>query len=149
MAVRRDQPYPGMNFLVDIGDGTDGPDAGVQEVVFPEARLHVVEYRTGNAPENDVRKIHTLSKYTNLTLRRGALGSLNWYNWWNEVRNGAQNTARSVTITLLSEDRSQIVLAWRFLRARPVNFQFSALNALAPEVLTESLELAFERIEME
>src|SRR5580765_7325909 len=33
MAVQRDTPYPGFNFLVDLGDGeTGGPQAGFQEV---------------------------------------------------------------------------------------------------------------------
>ncbi len=30
MAILRDKPYPGMNFLVDLGTGqTEGPDAGL------------------------------------------------------------------------------------------------------------------------
>ena len=44
MPVQRDRPYAAMNFHVDLGLG-DGPDAGVSEVVFPEARLLVNEYR--------------------------------------------------------------------------------------------------------
>jgi hypothetical protein len=50
---------------------------------------------------------------------------------------------------LLSEDRKEAVLTWRFHRARPANHQFSALNAVMTETLIESLELAFERLEME
>ena len=33
MAVLRERPYPGFNFLVDLGGGTtDGPEAGFQEM---------------------------------------------------------------------------------------------------------------------
>jgi hypothetical protein len=52
-------------------------------------------------------------------------------------------------VKLLNEDRTEVVLTWKFLRARPVAHQFSTLNALTGETLLESLEVAFERLEME
>ena len=46
MAAPRDKPYPGLNYLVDLGSGqTDGPRAGLAEVIFPEARPYIREYR--------------------------------------------------------------------------------------------------------
>jgi hypothetical protein len=94
----------------------------------------VLEYRNGNEKENSSRKLQTITKHGNLVLRRGVMGSLNWYQWWNAVRN---------------EDHTATVLTWKFLRARPVNHQFSPLNALGSEAFMEILELAFERLEME
>lgn len=150
MAVLRAKPYPGMNFTVDIGTGEpDGPEAGLVEVVFPEARLQINEYRNGNDKANEPVKINTLTHYGNLILKRGAIGSLSWYEWWNEVRNGDPGAARTVTVKLLDEDRSEVVLAWRFLRAQPANYQYSPLNALVAEALVETLELSFERMELE
>ena len=149
MAIMRDKPYAGSNFLVDLGTGdTQGPDAGLLEVIFPEARVEVIEYRNGNAKANEIVKIQSLIKYGNVTLKRGVIGSLSWYAWWNEIRNGAQ-TVRNVTVSLENEDHSAIVLAWRFFHARPVMYQFSPLNALGCAAFTETLELAFERLEME
>lgn len=149
MAVLRDRPYPGMNFLVDLGDGnTDGPDAGVAGVVFPDARLQVNEYRTGNDRVKEVEKLLTLSHYGNLILRRGAIGSLSWYRWWDEVRNGG-NAQRDIRIHLLDEQQTTTVLAWRFLRAKPVAYQYSPMQAQVADTLYETLELAFERLEME
>jgi len=150
MAVMRDKPYAGMNFTVDLGTGdTTSTDAGLIEVIFPEARIQICEYRNGNDRDNEPIKIHSLTHYGNLILRRGAIGSLAWYEWWNDARNGNPAVARDVMVQLLSEDRSEVVLTWKFLRARPVNHQFSALNAVATETLIESLELAFDRLEME
>ena len=150
MAVLRDKPYPAVNFVVDLGAGqTEGPEAGLAEVIFPEARLVIREYRNGNEKTGEPRKSQTLTHYGNLLLRRGTLGSLNWYQWWNEARNGGQAVARTVLVRLLSDDHSTIVLSWKFLRARPVNHQFAPLNALANEALMETLEIAFERLEME
>src|SRR5262245_51297955 len=127
MAVLREKPYPGINFIVDLGTGvTDGPEAGLSDVVFPEARLVVQEYRNGNERTNDVRKLQTTTHYGNLILHRGAIGSLIWYQWWDAARNGDQSV-RTITVGLLNEDRSAQVLTWRFSRARPVSHQFSSL----------------------
>ena len=150
MAILRDKPYPGMNFLVDLGTGnSEGAEAGLAEVVFPEARLQVLEYRNGNEKENAPRKLQTITNYGNLVLRRGVLGSLNWYQWWDAVRNGDHAAMRTITINLINEDHTASVLTWKFFRARPVNHQFSPLNALGSVSFIETLELAFERLEME
>jgi phage tail-like protein len=150
MAVPRDKPYPAVNFVVDLGSGqAEGREAGLAEVVFPEARLTIHEYRNGNEKTSEPHKIQTLTHYGNLLLRRGTLGSLSWYQWWDEARNGSQAVTRTILVRLLSEDHGAIVLSWKFLRARPVNHQFAPLNALANEPLMETLEIAFERLEME
>jgi phage tail-like protein len=150
MATQRERPYPGMNFRVDLGTGeTDGAEAGLVEVIFPEARLQVLEYRNGNERELDPKLQPTVTKYSNLILRRAAFGSLSWYNWWNAVRNGDQTARREIKVFLMNEDYSGTVLTWFFRRASPVNYQFSPLNAMGMEPLIESLEVAFERMEME
>ncbi len=150
MAIQRERPYGNFNFLVDLGTGqTDGPDAGFEEAVLPEAWLDVLEYRNGNEKENGVRKIPGREHYGNLVLRRGATGSLNLYQWWNDVRNGNINASRTVTVMLQSEDHTAVVMTWRLLRAWPVRFKFSALDGKGDQPLLEVLELAFERLEME
>ena len=150
MAVLRDKPYSGMNFVVDLGSGqSEGPEAGLAEIVLPAAQTNTVDYRNGNERENTPRVLQTITRYGNLILRRGVIGSLAWYEWWDAMRNGDQNAERNVVISLLNEDRSNIVLSWKFYRARPVNYSFSPLNALANDALVETLELAFERMELE
>ncbi len=150
MAVLRDRPYPGLNFLVDLGTGnTDGPEAGFEEVLLPEVALEVVEYRNGNEKENGPRKITTFEHSTNLILKRGVIGSLNLYQWWNQLRNGDQNALRTVIVHLLNEDHTAVVLTWKFLRARPVKLRFSSLEAQPSSAFAEYVEIAFERMEME
>lgn len=147
MAVQRDRPYPGMNFLVDLGAGDDGPDAGVAEVVFPDARLQLNEYRAGNDKAHEAARLATLTHYGNLVLRRGVAGSLSWYQWWNEARNGG-DARRTVGVTLLDEQRNP-VMRWRFLRARPAAYLTSPMDAAVADTLFETLEIAFDRFEME
>jgi phage tail-like protein len=150
VAIFREKPYSGVNFVVDLGNGeTEGSEAGLVEVIFPDGRLHTFEYRNGNEKSNESRKLQTITRYENLILKRGVIGSLTWYNWWNATRNGDQSSARTIKISLLNEDHSAVVLAWVFRMARPVNYRFSPLNALEAEALTELLEVAFERFDLE
>ena len=80
MAVQRDRPYVQFNFLVDIGDGqTDGPAAGFQELSGIGMEVTVSEYRNGNSKENSVMKITGMNKATDVTMKRGVIGSLNLY----------------------------------------------------------------------
>jgi phage tail-like protein len=150
MATLRERPYANFNYLVDLGTGeSSGPLAGFSEVILPEAWVDVIEYRSGNLKENNVIKLTGLEHYSNLVLKRGVIGSLNLYEWWDQVRNGSQDALRTVTVQLLSEDRSDVVLSWKFLRARPVRYKFSELKGAGDEVMIEYLELAVERMEME
>src|SRR5918911_230524 len=121
MAVLRDRPYVQFNFLVDLGTGTtDGPEAGFQECSGIGMEVTVAEYRPGNAKENSVMKITGLNKSTDVTLKRGVIGSLNLYNWLNDIRNGNQNAERTVIIQLQNENHTQVVQTWKLLRARIV-----------------------------
>jgi phage tail-like protein len=150
MAILRERPYNNFNFLVDVGTGeTSGPLAGFYEVILPEAWVDVIEYRSGNFKENTLTKLTGLEHYSNLVLKRGLIGSLDLYEWWDQVRNGSQDALRTVTVQLLSEDKTEVVLAWRFLRARPVRYKFSELKGDGKDVMIEQLELAFERMEIE
>jgi phage tail-like protein len=150
MAVSRDRPYNQFNFLVDLGTGnTDGPDAGFQEVSGIGMEVIVTEYRNGNDRENSVRKITGLNKSTDVTLKRGVIGSLSLYNWLNEIRNGDQNAMRTVTIQLQSEDHTQTVQTWKLLRARIVKHTSGPFNAKGTDVAMEEMVLAYERLEME
>src|SRR3989442_13101811 len=92
MAVPRERPYVQFNFLVNLGDGnTEGPEAGFQEVSGIGMEVTVAEYRNGNERENSVRKITGLNKATDVTLKRGVIGSLNLYPWLTALPNGAQD----------------------------------------------------------
>ncbi len=109
----------------------------------------VAEYRNGNAKENSVRKITGLNKATDVTLKRGVIGSLNLYQWLNDIRNGNQNAERTVTIHLQNEDHTKVVQTWKLLRARIIKHVSGPLNAKGTDVAMEELTLAYERLEME
>jgi phage tail-like protein len=150
MAVLRERPYVQFNFLVDLGTGTtEGADAGFQEVSGIGMEVTVAEYRNGNERENSVRKITGLNKATDVTMKRGVIGSLTLYNWLNEIRNGDQNAMRTITVQLQNEDHTAIVQTWRLLRARIIKHTSGPMNAKGTDVAMEELVVAYERLEME
>jgi len=138
------------NFLVDLGTGsTEGPEAGFQEVSGVGMEVTVSEYRTGNSRENSVMKITGLNKSTDVTLKRGVIGSLSLYNWLNQIRNGDQAALRTVTVQMQNEDHTQVVMTWKLLRARIIKHTSGPFNAKGTDVAMEELVLAYERLEME
>jgi phage tail-like protein len=150
MAVLRDRPYVQFNFLVDLGTGeTDGPEAGFQECSSIGLEVAVTEYRNGNDKGNEVRKITGLAKVSDVTLKRGLMGSLALYQWLNDIRNGNQNALRTVTIQLMSEDHTAVVMTWKLLRARIIKHVSGPLNAKGSDVAMEEITLAYERLEIE
>jgi phage tail-like protein len=150
MAVQRDFPYAQFNFLVDLGTGeTEGPRAGFQECSPIGTSVDVIEYRNGNDKENAVRKLTGLARESDVTLRRGIIGSLDLYEWLEQVRSGDQGGVRTVTIQLLSEDRAAVVQAWRLHRARIVRHVSGPFNARGTDVAVEELTLAYERLELQ
>jgi phage tail-like protein len=144
VAVQRDNPYLNFNFLVDIGAGEE---LAFSEVEAPTGEIEVIEYREGADRVNTPRKLPGLTKYPNVTLKRGINGRTDLFEWWKSVRDG-QLQRRNVTITLLDEQR-QPVLRWLLRNAFPVKIEGASLNASANEVAIESLELAHEGLELE
>ena len=150
MAVLRDRPYVQFNFLVDLSTGnTDGADAGFQEVSGIGMEVTVAEYRNGNEKDNSVRKITGLNKATDVTMKRGVIGSLTLYNWLNQIRNGDQNALRNIVVQLQNEDHTAVVQTWKLLRARIIKHTSGPMNAKGTDVAMEELVVAYERLEME
>ena len=79
--------------------------------------------------------------------RAGVIGSLAWYQWWDEARNGG-DARRTVSVTLLDEQGNP-AMRWRFLRARPAGYLTSPMDAALGQTLFETLEIAFDRFEVE
>jgi phage tail-like protein len=148
MAVQRDLPYGQYNFLVDLGLGGEGPDAGFEQCSRIEGTVAVAEYRNGNERANAPRKLPGLARVTDVTLRRGVTGTLTLFGWFDAVRDGAPDARRDVTVTLLAEDRTP-VLVWRLRRAFPVRFSAGPLNATGSDVAIEELTLTSEGLELE
>jgi phage tail-like protein len=85
-------------------------------------------------------------KYGNLVLERGmVIGSpLNLE--FNATMSLFKFAASNVLVTLLGEDKAPLA-AWLFLKAYPVKWSTSDLNA-EPAVVIDTMELAYTRMQM-
>jgi phage tail-like protein len=147
MATRND-PYGRFNFLVDLGPGdADTVAAGFAEVSGLEAEVVYAEYRNGNDPENHVRRIPTLHKTGDVTLKRGLIGDTRLFTWLEATRQGTVDR-RTVTITLLDEARRP-VCTWRLLGAQPRRWTGPTLSARGKDVAVEELVLVAEQVDLE
>lgn len=147
MALVRDRPYSNANFLVDFGDGNEWTAAGgFSEVIFPEFVI-LSGKRAPRTPKPPADSIVERQR-TNLTLKRGAPGALDLYDWWNKARLGKAPKGRLLQVHLLAEDQRTVVMSWRFTNVRPVALAYSPLRAAETSVLIETIEFAFDRMEM-
>jgi phage tail-like protein len=150
MAIERENPYAAFNFLVDLGTGdAESVRAGFQEVSGLNYEVTLVEYRNGNEKTNRTRKVSTMYKVGDVTLKRGLIGSLDLLEWLNEARAGSQ-TPRNITISLQDEARQGVVMTWRLTNARPMRYTAPSFNAKsASDVAIEELVLSCEDMDVE
>ena len=135
----RARPHSGSNFLVDLGAGNPRAEsAGFCEVVFPRFPVDTGE-ETGDC---------AAGASPHLILRRGVTGTLDLYDWWRQARGGQAPRRRVVKIMLLDDDQRTVVWTWRFRNVRPVSLSYSPLQAMAPALLMETIELAFDDVEV-
>ena len=135
-------PYRSFNFLVEIDAVTV---AAFSEVSGLTAETEVIEYRTGGML-GGARKLPGLTKYVNITLKRGMTQNLELWNWYKNVVEG-KTDRRSASIVLLNEAHQE-VLRWNVLEAWPRKWDGPALNARHNEIAIETLELAHEGFEL-
>lgn len=146
----RDTPYGAYNFLVEIGDGIDAasPLGGFSDVSGIGTEITLMEYRQGNDRVNRVRKIPGLHKSSDVTLKRGLMGLLNFWDWVNVTRTDPV-FKRNVSITL-NDEQGQPVIRWRLINARPMKWTGPTLAAKGgSDAAMEELVIASEGIEVE
>lgn len=140
----RIDPYRGFNFLVEI-DNTEV--AGFSEVTGLNAELGMVEYREGSDAENHTRKLTCLSKYGDVSLKRGYTRDDTLWRWWASLIAGADDR-RSVSVTLLDEAHEP-VMRWLLEGAWIKTLQAPSFNASGNEVVIEALDLFHEKLTIE
>ncbi|NGZ98074.1 MAG: hypothetical protein CV089_18435 [Nitrospira sp. WS110] len=149
MAVVSERPYRNSNFLVDLGQGDNrSMVAGFAEVIFPN--FMVSQAHSDQRPQivQQPNERAEVAAANCLVLKRGVMGSLDLYAWWDEARKGTAPRRRTVKVQLLGEDQSTVVLTWRFDNVRPVSLSYSPLRAMEGGILMETLILKFDRMEM-
>jgi phage tail-like protein len=154
MALQRQTPYAQFNFSVDLSLPEAGPSTplgGFQECSALAQEVAVIEYRYGNDPNLRVQKLTGLNKVTDVTLKRGVVGTTTLFGWFDQIRRGnvdpTSNYVYNITITLNTEvDQTTPVLSWTLVNARPIKHSIGPLNAKGTDVAMEELTIAYEQL---
>ena len=138
----RNDPYRNFRFKVEI-DGIK--IASFAEATIPDTTTDSVDYREGmDLPHQ--RKLSGLTKYGNITLKKGLTDSMDLYNWRKLVEDsGAIKARKSISLTLIDEegnDKSR----WDIIEAWPTKYTPSGFDAKGNAVVIESFELVHEGI---
>jgi phage tail-like protein len=141
--MARDDPFRNFKFRVEI-DGV--AEAAFSEVAIGETSTEAIDYREGTEP-NHVRKLPGMTKYGNITLKRGVTDSQVIYQWHKDIVDGKIGEKRkSIAIVVIDEagkDKARFVVS----ECWPTKYDPSDLNGKGNEVLIELLELVNEGIE--
>jgi phage tail-like protein len=86
-------------------------------------------------------------KYNNLTLERGLVVGSKLSDQFNEAMSLFKFAPSDVLVTLLGEEGDQIA-AWKFMKAYPVKWTFSDLDASEPSIVIETLVLAYTQMQV-
>ncbi|MDO6818893.1 phage tail protein [Zobellia sp. 1_MG-2023] len=147
MAAIGDYPLPKFHFLVEWGSDFR---IGFTEVSGLDFETEVIEYREGSSKKYNKTKQPGLTKYSNITMKRGTFeGDFDFFTEWQktyffqEGNDTGSLYRRAVTIKLLNEKHEPII-TWILENAWPSKVQSTDLKADANEVGIETMELVHE-----
>jgi phage tail-like protein len=149
MAIDPTKVYslPKFHFEVDWG----GTRIGFTEVAGLEAETEVIEYREGSNKLYHPTKQPGLTKFSNITLKRGLFkGDIEFFQNWQKTfyfQEVNEKYRRDVTIKLLDESHTAVI-TWILASAWPCRVKWASLNASENEVLMEELVLTHEGLTM-
>lgn len=141
--MARQDPLRNFRYRLEIDNLTI---AGFSEVLIGETTVDAVDYREGTDPPH-VRKLSGLTKYGNVTLKRGMTTSLELYAWHKQVVDGELSKARKKVAIVVADETGADKARFVVSEAWPTKYSVSDLDARGNEVLIETLELVNEGIE--
>ncbi|HTQ66751.1 MAG TPA: phage tail protein [Puia sp.] len=140
----KNYPLPKFHFQVEWGPGFK---IGFTEVTGLDFETQVIEYREGNSKIYNKSKQPGLTKYSDITLKRGTfLGNFEYFQQWQKTFMFQEENAQyrtTVTIKLLDETHSPIIV-WTLTNAWPSKIQSTDLKADGNEVAIETMTLVHE-----
>jgi len=147
MPATGDYPLPKFHFQVEWGDGFR---IGFTEVSGLDFETEVIEYREGNSKKYNKSKQPGLTKYSDITLKRGTFeGDFEFFKLWKqsyyfqEGNKTGSKYRRTITIKLLNEEH-QPIITWQLENAWAKKVQSTDLKADANEVSIETMEITHE-----
>jgi phage tail-like protein len=138
--MRDADPYAGFRFRVEILGLEVG---GFTEVAGLERTVEFEDFREGGVNDH-THKLATVTKYPNLSLKRGLADAVELWQWHQDVVNG--KIARRQVNVLLMDVAGQDTWRWVVEQAYPVKWSGASLNSSGSAVFVESVELVHNGI---
>lgn len=144
-------PPVGFHFTVEFGDlpNPKGLDVCFQSASGLEVSLETETLKEGG--ENRFEHVlPTRTKYTSLTLKRGLLlkEQSGITAWCIEAFKNRRVKPANLTVSLLNQEHNPLVV-WQIFHAWPKSWKFNELNADKGEIFVETLELHYNRFEVQ
>ena len=135
--------YPISSFHFEVEWG--GSRVGFTEISGLDMTNEIIEYREGSYLDYHVTKMPGMSKFDQLTCKRGIMrGDNEFYDWLLTIKlNDVER--RDLTISLLNEDHEPVA-TWQALSCFPCSLKGPSLNATGNEVAVEELGICFESL---
>ena len=142
--MANEYPIPKFHFQVEWG----GSKIGFTEVSGLDVEREVIEYRDGSSKEYSKLKMPGLTKFSNITLKRGSFKKDNdFYKWW--VSNKLETVERrDITISLLNEEHTPVI-NWKVKNAWPSKIQPTDLKSDDNSIAIETMEIVHEGLTIE
>jgi phage tail-like protein len=142
--MANEYPIPKFHFQVEWG----GSKIGFTEVSGLDVEREVIEYRDGSSKEYSKLKMPGLTKFSNITLKRGSFKKDNdFYKWW--VSNKLETVERrDITISLLNEEHTPVI-TWKVKNAWPSKIQPTDLKSDDNSIAIETMEIVHEGLTIE
>lgn len=134
-AGERNDPFTSFRFHVEIDGLVIG---GVSEITGLQLETETEEYREGGV-NTHVYKLPKVTRFPNLTLKRGLTYSDDLWKWYRSAVEG-QITRKSGSIILLDSTGAE-KQRWNFFQAYPVKW-------IGPDLKSDTSSVAFETIEL-
>jgi phage tail-like protein len=136
-------PLRGFNFNLELGGITKG---GCRECSGHQESNAPVEYREGSDKPTHVRKLTGLTKYADITLKKGIIVDEHneIWNWLDTVVQG--KTERKNCSIILEDETGTKKLQWDLLEAWPSSYSGPGLNATTNDVAVETLVISCEEV---
>jgi phage tail-like protein len=137
--------WPMPKFRVEVDLGTELKGVAFQEVSGMDVETQIIEYRQSNSPLFSTEKMPGISKYGNITMKRGIFVNDNsFWNWHAEIK---MNTIKRRTILIkLLDELGKVTMQWSLSNAWPTKITSTDLKSDGNEVAIDTIEIAHEQL---
>lgn len=132
-------PLPKFHFQVKW----DAQVMSFQEVSGLDIQSEEIKYRSGDSPQFSVIKMPGMTKFGNVTMKKGIFkGDNKFWDWIHQIK---MNTVKRLPITIsLLDEEGKPTMVWTLANAWPTKVSGTDLKAEGNEVAIETIEIVHE-----